>query len=238
MGSYNQSQFNLGSFNLGTSGNAIWLDLEGYEQITYSGGVSVDLFYTPIGFEHVRSEAHLIRSNMRSASGVEVIGYNTDLIGRIWLDIAGSEVIENSADFAVSRTIAISEFGNETITTETTASSEVYISGEGEEIVDSENYMRREIYLDIDGSELVSSTSSVEAVNETVCLLNVTLKPGQHLVIDARNYNVLLDNQNAIEIQSGEWLDALNRNTSMITISAARGSSGLSASIMYTERYL
>ena len=71
-----------------------------------------------------------------------------------------------------------------------------------------------------------------------VCELNITLKPGQKLIVDATNYNVLLDNENAIWAQSGAWIDELTRETSSISINASSGVANLSANILYTERYL
>ena len=79
---------------------------------------------------------------------------------------------------------------------------------------------------------------SLEALDLAICYLTVTLKPGSTLIIDANNYNILLDGENAIELQSGDWLDDLDRETVDIAIGAASGVSGLSASILYTERYL
>ena len=88
------------------------------------------------------------------------------------------------------------------------------------------------------GNELVSQTVDVMAIDEIVCELNLTLMPGQRLIVDASNYNVLVDGENMIHTQVGEWLDELTRETNSITITAAEGGGGLSANILYTERFL
>ena len=88
-----------------------------------------------------------------------------------------------------------------------------------------------------ESTEVVDASVSAIALDEIICELSVTLKPGQVLVIDANNYNVLLDGQNAIHIQSGAWLDELNRETQNVRITADYPTN-LSATILYTERYL
>ena len=86
--------------------------------------------------------------------------------------------------------------------------------------------------------ELVSASASSEAIEYKTCFLDITLKPGQRLIIDANNYNVLLNGENAIYIQRGDWIDAINRNTTSIDIDSQSGRGNISASIMYTERFL
>ncbi len=101
-----------------------------------------------------------------------------------------------------------------------------------------EAYTDKNRWITFDAYELMSSSATLEAVDIITCELNVRLEPGQRLVVDAENYNVLIDGENAIEIQRGEWIDELNRETSSISVTAASGVSNLSASILYTERYL
>lgn len=86
--------------------------------------------------------------------------------------------------------------------------------------------------------ELVSAIANAISVEEKVCLLNVTLVPGDQLVVDAENYNIWNNGENAIKIHSGDWIDELDRETIDIDISASSGSANLSATILYTERYL
>lgn len=89
------------------------------------------------------------------------------------------------------------------------------------------------------------------------CILKCNLKPGETIIIDSNEYVVL---KNAVEIvedeteesdtneivrdyvesvhmQSGDWIDTLDRNTSLIGIQDVAGSDGLSASVEYIERF-
>lgn len=67
--------------------------------------------------------------------------------------------------------------------------------------------------------------------------IDVVIPPGGVLIIDSDNYNVLLNEENVIDKQSGSWLDELTRNTFDITIGS--GITGeLEGKLLFTERYL
>lgn len=67
--------------------------------------------------------------------------------------------------------------------------------------------------------------------------IDVVLQPGEVLIIDSDNYNVLLGEENVIDKQSGDWLDELTRNT--FDISIGSGIAGqLEGKLLFTERYL
>lgn len=106
------------------------------------------------------------------------------------------------------------------------------------EEIDADTHLGADFYTVVENFELVSTSASSEAIEIKVCYLNITLQPGQRLIIDATNYNVLLDGENAIHTQSGDWIDALNRMTSSLEIDAQSGRGNIEASIMYTERFL
>lgn len=76
--------------------------------------------------------------------------------------------------------------------------------------------------------------SSIFDIGYTV--LNITIKPGQTLVIDSDNYVVLLDGDDAIAAHSGIW-PWLSRELFDIQVSSG-AVSDLAVSVLYTERYL
>ena len=88
-----------------------------------------------------------------------------------------------------------------------------------------------------DASEIFDSSISSAAFNYLYINVDVTIPAGGVLIIDSDNFNVLLNGQNAIDKQRGDWLDELARNTFDISITSA-GASSLVGSILYTERYL
>lgn len=76
-----------------------------------------------------------------------------------------------------------------------------------------------------------AGTQSTELVS-----IAVTIPPGGELRIDSDTFRVLLNGENALDKQSGDWL-TLSRNLLYLDIESATGS-GLSGNLIYTERYL
>lgn len=85
--------------------------------------------------------------------------------------------------------------------------------------------------------EILDCSLSSSVFDYKYITIDVTIPPCGVLIIDSDNYNVLLDNENVIDKQSGDWFDELSRNTFDVTIESGVAGS-LSGSLLYTERYL
>ena len=81
------------------------------------------------------------------------------------------------------------------------------------------------------GSVSGAGTQSTEQVSVTV-----TIPPGGELRIDSDTFRVLLNGENVLDKQSGDWL-RLSRDLLYLDIESAIGN-GLSGNLIYTERYL
>ena len=235
----NLAQYNLTAYNSG-SDNSIWISAIFSENVTPVIGTS--------------SETYLL------ATGNEKILVDQLLLGNgVYVFASGGETVSKNIVGGMSSVVLGSVVGYETITEEATAACEVrpptvgmeQITGDlhmgaviqppyakGTETITGTAVTDKETYLIASGYELVSASVNLEAVDIIVCELNLTLEPGQKLVIDAINYNVLLDGENAIWAQSGAWIDELTRETTSISVNASSGVSNLTANILYTERYL
>ena len=66
--------------------------------------------------------------------------------------------------------------------------------------------------------------------------VTVTIPPGGELRIDSDTFRVLLNGENVLDKQSGDWL-MLSRDLLYLDIESAIGN-GLSGNLIYTERYL
>lgn len=236
---FNLAQYNLTAYNSG-SDSAIWINAILSENVTPVIGTNSETYLFATGNEKVLTDQLLL------GNGVYIFGSGGENVGK---DIVGG----------MSSVVLGDVFGYETITEEIAAASEVrpptvgmeQVTGDlhmgtviqppyamAEETIDGVATTDKETYLIASGYELVSTSITLEAVDIIVCELHLTLKPGQKLVVDAINYNVLLDGENAIWAQSGAWIDELTRETSSISVNASSGVANLSANILYTERYL
>lgn len=80
-----------------------------------------------------------------------------------------------------------------------------------------------------------SFISVIHTVTETATI-DVTIPPGGELRIDSDNFIVLLDGQNVIHLQSGDWI-TVDRNLLEMVVDTGSGGN-LQGQILFNERYL
>lgn len=234
--SYNQNAFNRAPFNLSQSGNTHYIVAEGYEYVDAFAGVSTQVYLFCIANERVGIDIHGERVVHFEADGHEVLGYNVALEGTYWLDVESREMVDPKAMLSSELRFEVS--CEETISEDVYLACHISLPVDGFERISPDIVWHIDYHTTAAGNELVSQTTGAEVIDENVCELKLTLMPGQRLIVDASNYNVLVDGENMIYTQVGDWLDELSRETRSITITAAEGQAGISAMILYTERYL
>lgn len=235
---FNQAPFNQTSFDVGSAG-VVWLEMLVQEKITAVVGTSQEIYISVAAAERLNSGGvrggngiFVSGSAVEAVSDSEAIGEHSTIIGAmIAAEAVSGEAVGRSNTW-------LEAAANIEIAAACEIGSSICVIGFAAEAVTARGYTEKETWLTAAAYELMSGSASLEAVDIEVCELNLTLKPGQRLVVDAINYNVLLDGQNYIWAQSGEWIDELSRDTSSISITAATGVGNLEASILFTERYL
>jgi hypothetical protein len=234
---FNLAKYNINPFN--TAGDrARWYNATGAETVMALVGSALEIYPYAIGNENVRSSLSGLPTHF--VSGTE--GYETVLaeVGggqtSIMLESLLRETVTGSADVVAN--IMPYPVGTEAVTAETSLGAEISLTQNGTEAVTADTSLGADISVSAEGFELISESASLEIVDMIICSLNVALAPGQKLVIDADSYTVLLDGENAIEIQSGDWIDELDRATTDISVRASAYQANLTSSIIYTERYL
>ena len=238
---FDLSRYNLTAFNASSNIRYMWMDFE--EEVTTVMGVDTDIYLRAYCNERVDEEIDGAPCRyLDGIDGTETVSEEvSDIIAIHYLTISGTEDVTKEL-YASSDSYLTLE-GSESVTAETALGQKLCLTNPMEENVDDDISLGQNIWLDLAGYELVRENANLESIHETVCHIGTaenpfTLKPGDRLVIDANNYNVLLNGQNAIWYQADDWLDELNRNTISIDITASAGVSNLTATILYTELYL
>ena len=234
MGAFNRLQFDLGQFNINPA-SEVWISATFAERISSLIATSEKSYIYISGQEAIHSDVSMANpGRMLRISGSEIVDPQP-LRGGVYFKASGSEAvsIENSISFLTWMKNVLAE----SISQSGTISSCFWTHVAPSESVDTDDYIGQSFFEKGESTEVVDTSVSAVVLDEFICELGVTLKPGQTLIVDAGNYNVLLDGQNAIHLQSGNWLDELNRETKNIRVTADYPSN-LSASILYTERYL
>jgi len=210
---------------------------KGTETVNAYVGSALIYHLLAIGNERVETFAKGIQALAGSGIGTETISEEITE-GLLYINPKPVFSEEISADAGLGADIAITSQLVENVTQNIILGADIAILAELEETITPDIILGANIAIPTEGFELVSADATSEAIETNVCVLDITLKPGERLIIDANNYNVLLNGNNAIWIQSGDWIDELIRNTTEIKIDAAAGAGNIKASILYTERYL
>ena len=237
MSQYNLNGFNRSPYNIKPEYNVSWLNCTGMETVTGTFGVGFDESLSVNAYERVNFTGTLTPVRYKTATGSERVTSTVIPSIEYWMIQSGEEDIVMST-LRPSIIVRPTVEPGESITGTASSGFDANIDLTGHETISADVFPQFIQWTPGEGYELVSSLVHAESVAETVCDLTVTLNPGSTIVIDATNYNVLIDGENAIWVQSGEWLDNLNRETMSINIQAASGNDGLAATILYTERYL
>ena len=236
MSSFNQIRFNLAKYNIEPAAE-IWIGINYAERIDALIATSEKSYLDAAGYENIRIERATADSGrMLHSAGQETVG--SQLRGSVFFKAAGSESV--TVDNRISQLAWMKIHPSETILHGGYISAINWMYLKASETVDTDDVqfaIGQLFYETGESSEVVDASVSAVALDEIICELAVTLRPGQVIVIDAGNYNVLVDGQNAIHIQNGAWLDELNRETQNVRITADYPAN-LSATILYTERYL
>lgn len=238
---FNQVRYDLSAFNIDT-GNVLFVNAVGVEKVSISIGTNLLAYINAAGNEQIRKFVDGSAGHFPTAVGEEIVSKGiTESEGMILLACVCSERINTST--AICAEIYPILSGAEDIDADLALGQKIVLQSQMSETIDKETWLGQEISANAVGYEFVSESASVMAVDIKTCYIGsadavFNLAPGQRLVIDAERYNVLVDDTNAIYLQSGDWIDELNPETVSIAITASAGSSNLVASILYTEMYL
>lgn len=233
---FNLSKYNLQPFNAGGQ-RVRWIAAAASEKVTAQIGTGTLTYISCSSSEQVSSNANGAQGRFFKAHITEVI---SELVEEaqmsVLVDAIANEIVSSEAEQAAEiRPVVVSR---EAVNAEAELGSNSYLAAAAEETIHPDLILGSNIYPMPEMYELVDGAASLISLDTRVCVINTTLKPGQRLIIDANTYNVLLDSENAIHLHSGEWIDELSRETTEISITARSGATNLSASILYTERYL
>lgn len=237
MSQYNLNGFNRSPYNVKPDYNASWLNATFSETVSGAFGTSsLDFLNVNIN-ERVSFSGNLVPTWYLTATGTESVVID-ESVSSVFMTYAIFE--ETTANQTVTPSIIVKTEAvlSEILSGTSALGSNINLDLLFAEVITADTQLGSHKGLSVEGYELVSSVTNAESVNEYVCNLNVQLEPGSTIIIDANNYNILIDGENAIWTQSGDWLDNLNRETISLNIQAASGGEGLSATVLYTERYL
>lgn len=237
MSAFNKARYNLARYNV-EAGGQTWL--QGAAQVTF-GFSFAGMTYYGYGNSRVSFVSDDLQADrgrmMRGSTSITFAETDCSVIG--YFNLIVTYINTCTAALNLSQIVSAAGSTIENFDAALNLSQIISADGTGAASYDAERMtLSQNVWSTADFGEVFNATADVMALTEYVCEFpDLILRPGQTLVIDAGTYNVLLDGDNAIHLQQGDWLDSMKRNTQTITISGT-GASRLTAEILYTERYL
>lgn len=116
------------------------------------------------------------------------------------------------------------------------AAKDIYVSFLLHDALQASTQAVKDVYHAMAISEAIGCVVSPAVLDRETVMINVTIPAGSTLTIDSENYEVYLDGQSILHLQSGDWI-TLNRELVDLMIDSGTGGD-LSGTVLYRERYL
>lgn len=231
---FSRDRFSLSRFSLGSQNAIIPIEATFVEELKQVAGIAVPVPTTAF-FNDV------IRGTLRGA-----IAMKSDFESAAELRASCAMNANINLTFTSDGSVLATVEGSQNSNIATTLSENLERSVYGSKIIPRSFALSDALTADVYG---VKDIKCSQIVNETmVCILDairqftettridISLPPGAEIRIDSETYRVLMNGDNILFAQSGDWL-TLSRELLHFDIESASGGD-LVGTIIYTERYL
>ncbi len=236
MSQYNFLQYNLGPYNIDGVQHEIFISVSVAEEVSSLANPVLHIYRHAEAQEIITSAASVKTGHFLPAGIYETVAAAADMLGLYAKPAAVNEIVsaEVSGIIKIKPPVSI----DESVSSGSSSGGWVFVEMAFEENITGGIGISGAFYGRMTVNELVNTVSSTNVSQKQICILDITLLPGQTLIVDSDNYIVLLDGENRISCHSGDWIDELDRDTEAININAESGIAGMEADISYRSRYL
>lgn len=231
---FGNSRFSLARFSLGPEGNTIQVEGSFFEELQSVSGVAVPVSTSAFMVEVFQGTARgavALPSKFQSEAEMQAsVEMNANILIR-------SEITEHVHGVGVgSRNENIHLFWSDGLTGKTWGSKRLHRGFSMAEDSTASAFASKNVLRSLFGSEFLTVLTDAGKQSTDQVLLTIVLPPGGELRIDSETFRVLLDGENVLYAQEGDWL-SLSRDMRYLDIESATGGV-LEGSITYQERYL
>ena len=223
-------RFNLSRFSLGSQDNTIHIELLLTESLKSVAGVAIPVETTAFFNDILRGTA---RGAIGIASAFEsYAAMNSAALMQANIIVQGLlkdtlQAVSDGAQNSMIIGVLADNLGASSYASADILWHEAYADA----LTSLASVVKDILLYEVLGSVSGAGTQSTEQVSVTV-----TIPPGGELRIDSDTFRVLLNGENVLDKQSGDWL-MISRDLLYLDIESAIGN-GLSGNLIYTERYL
>lgn len=231
---FSRDRFSLSRFSLGSQDNIIPIEMTLVEELRQVAGVAVPVQTTAF-FNDV------VRGTLRGAIAMKSTFESS---GTLLADCT----MNANINFAFVSEEAIYAFvegsQNSNIVTTLTETLERIVYGSKilprsssfSDALFADTYGVKDIQISNILNEVLTSMLDASSQSTEITRIDITLPPGSEIRIDSETYRVIMDGDNVLYAQNGDWL-TLTRELLYIDVESASGGE-LLGTLIYTERYL
>lgn len=232
---FSLDRFSLSRFSLGTvEGNTIQVEGSFSDELQSVSGVAVPVYSSAFVVDVFRGSSKgtiAINSAFQSYAGMfsDVIG-NANIIGAF---DAGETFTGDTTGYKDEKIVGL---WAEDLTVKSWASKPIPTKANLTDVFGSYIFASKDILVSPFVFEVLGTLSEAGKQSTDQAMFSVSIPAGGELRIDSELFRVLLDGENALHTQSGDWIN-LSREVLYLDIETASGGT-LEGSITYQERYL
>ena len=232
---FGYSRFNLSRFSAGSQASTIIsVEMTLLDELKQVSGAAIPVETTAFFNDVVRGTqrgAIAVRSEFESGALLQA---NCSMNANINISFLSENTVIGDVDGSQNKNLM------------TTFAEYLRCNVHGSKVIPYALQLNDVLYANVDGFKNIQAlhtlsdvfTSILEATTQRteIVRIDVELPPGGEIRIDSETYRVLLNGENILHMQSGDWL-RLSRELLYMDIESATGGS-LDGTIIYTERYL
>lgn len=231
---FSRDRFDLSRFSLGSQDTTLPIEVTFSDELKSVAGIAVPVEATAFFNDVIRGTlrgAIAMKSSFESMANLlntcsmkanMNLAFASD--GTVFSKVDGSQ---NNYIFTVlSENLECSAHGSKTIP----RSAGFY------DALNADAYGVKDIRTFLVVNEVLTSIMDAGSQTTEIARFNITLPPGGEIRIDSETYRVLMNGDNILYAQSGDWL-TLTRELLYVDIESATGGT-LEGTMIFTERYL
>ena len=227
-------RFSLSRFSLGAEGNVIQVEGSFSAELQSVSGVAVPVSTSAFMVEDFRGTSKgTIAIPFRFGSEAEMqadVTMNADIL--MWPSFFEST---GSVSFG-SRNENIHEFWSDETHSKTWGGKRMHRAFAFAETGTAYSFASKNVIRSLFGSESLTVLTDAGKQATDQAIITIAIPPGGELRIDSDTFRVLLDGENILYAQEGDWINVA-RDVLYLDIESATGGA-LEGSINYQERYL
>ena len=229
---FSLDRFSLSRFSLGVEGNTITFECVFSEELKSVSGVAVPKFASAFMVDVCQGSVKgtiAIPSAFSSEEDMQAkVGMKANIMMPFYFEESARGVTSGSRNKSISCLFV------DAIDSASGALKVMHFGSKMDDRVRAAAFASKNIMHSMFASEVATTSVRKQSAERTT--VTITIPPGGELRIDSETYRVMLDGENALHAQEGDWIK-LSREALYLDIETASGGP-LDGSITYKERYL